>query len=211
MTHRSQTTAIVLAGGRSTRFGSPKLAADLDGEPLLNHALRALGAVADQILVAGASSPIPFAGSVGGPSIRAVPDDEPFAGPLAALAGALRAAAPGFAMVVGGDMPSLVPAVLEAMLECLFSDDDLDAVVLASPTEEDGNRQVLPLAVRVGAASTAALEAVRNGDRSLVRLLDRLRFVELPAPEWLALDPAGVTLRDVDRPEDLERIHRNFR
>jgi molybdenum cofactor guanylyltransferase len=211
VTDPSGITAIVLAGGRSTRFGSPKLSAELDGLPLLDHALRAVGAVADAIILVGASSPIPTTEVGSALSIRVIPDDEPFAGPLAALAGALRATAPGFAIVIGGDMPGLVPTVLEAMLARLASNDDLDAVVLASPTKEPERRQVLPLAVRVGTASTAAAEAVRNGDRSLVRLLERLQFVEVPAREWLAFDPAGRTLLDVDRPEDLERIHQNFR
>jgi hypothetical protein len=44
------------------------------------------------------------------------------------------------------------------------------------------------------------------GDRSLVRLVDRLHWIELPAAAWLALDPAGGTLLDVDVPADLDRM-----
>ena len=43
--------AIVLAGGASSRFGSDKLAAELDGRPLLHHALEAVAEVAGRIIV----------------------------------------------------------------------------------------------------------------------------------------------------------------
>ncbi len=202
MTNRSRVTAIVLAGGRSTRFGGPKLLAELDGEPLLDYAIRAVRAMARDVIVAGAQ--------VEDRSIRSVPDDEPFAGPLAALAGALRETSTELAIVVGGDMPGLDPGVLTAMLGRLAAAVDVDSVLLASPVPEHGRRQVLPLALRVTTAARAATEALSEGDRSLVRLLDRLRWIEVPAAEWLALDPAGRTLLDVDRPADLEEIRRNL-
>ena len=219
MTRSPGVTAIVLAGGRSSRFGSPKLAAQLGGTTLLERAIRAAGSVADEIIVAGAPAP-GFAAEDRAPiPIRSVADEEQFAGPLAGLAGALRSAKPGLAIVVGGDMPGLVPAVLGAMLERLATDAGADAVLLANPGADPGPdqvpepapRQVLPIALDVAVASDAAQAAVEAGDRSLVRLLGHLRAVEIPAAEWLVLDPAGRTLLDVDRPVDLERIRRELR
>ncbi|MFN8623891.1 MAG: NTP transferase domain-containing protein, partial [Chloroflexota bacterium] len=52
-----EVSAIVLAGGRASRFGADKLAASLDGVPLLHHAVRAVSAVpgaTEVIVVAGA-------------------------------------------------------------------------------------------------------------------------------------------------------------
>lgn len=210
MTDRGRVTAIVLAGGRSTRFGGPKLAADLAGGPLLGHALRAVRAIADEVIVAGKSAGDSIPHKAGKPSVRSVPDDEPFAGPLAALAGALRETRTEFAIVVGGDMPGLDPSVLDMMAGRLAATVDVDAVVLAGPAPDEGRRQVLPMALRVATASPAAVEALRAGDRSLVRLLERMRSIEIPALEWLLLDPAGRTLLDVDRPEDLEQIRRKL-
>jgi molybdopterin-guanine dinucleotide biosynthesis protein A len=207
MTRAPGVTAIVLAGGRSMRFGSPKLAVELEGRPLLEHAIEAAGAVADVVIVAGAPVPEALLGSAGHPPMRTVPDEEPFAGPLAGLSGALRDTTTGLAIVVGGDMPGLVPEVLRAMLEQLEARDATDAVVLSSPPR----RQVLPVAIDVARASSAAGEALEAGDRSLVRLLDRLHVLEIPAVEWLALDPVGRTLFDVDRPADVARIRHELR
>jgi molybdopterin-guanine dinucleotide biosynthesis protein A len=199
VTHRSATTAIVLAGGRSSRFGSPKLAAELDGVTVLEHAVRAVEAVAGELIIAIDPSKLPE--SVAARPIRAVADDEPFAGPLAALAGALRTVTSELAIVVGGDMPGLVPAVLEAMVD-LLANDDIDAVTLQDAT----HRQVLPLAIRVGRARIAAADAMAAGDRSLVRFVDRLRSAELAAAAWRTLDPDGGSLADIDVPADLDRL-----
>lgn len=211
MSNRSDATAIVLAGGRSKRFGGPKLHAVLAGEPLLDHALRAVAAVAGDIIVVGGTGPFEPRQAFGAGSIRVISDAEPFGGPLPAVAAALRETTTALAIVVGGDMPGLVPNVLDSMLDRLATSGDVDATILASPAGVLERRQVLPLALRVGPAFATAAQALQAGDRSLVRLVERLGFVAVPASEWLVLDPAGRTLLDVDRPEDLERIQQNFR
>jgi molybdopterin-guanine dinucleotide biosynthesis protein A len=154
--------------------------------------------------------PDAFDGGDGDIRIEAVPDQEAFAGPLAGLAGALEHATTRFAIVVGGDMPGLVPAVLGSMLERLAANDELDAVLLAN-ADGSSRRQVLPLAIDVGRVTAAARQVLAAGDRSLVRLVERLRVDEIPAAEWRTLDPAGRTLLDVDRPADVDRIRDDLR
>ena len=211
MTRQPDATGIVLAGGRSTRFGGPKLEADIDGRPLLEHAIAAVGEVVGRVIVAGSSVPDAFEGGDDDETrIDAVPDQEAFAGPLAGLAGALVHATTRFAVVVGGDMPGLVPVVLRSMLERLAANDEFDAVLLADASGSS-RRQVLPLAIEVGRTSAAARQVLAAGDRSLARLLERLRVHEIPAAEWLALDPAGRTLLDIDRQSDVDRIRHELR
>jgi molybdopterin-guanine dinucleotide biosynthesis protein A len=199
-------TAIVLAGGRSSRFGSDKLRAELDGASLLSRTIDAVEPITDIVIVAGPA----LADGLQGGDIPAtlLHDRESFGGPLAALANALERGIPdpvtSLAIVVGGDMPRLVPAVLTAMLDRLAADPEVDAVLLQAP--DAPHRQVLPLALREHAAVRAARAALEAGDRSLTGFVDRLRTIELPAQEWEALDPAGDTLVDVDRPADLDRL-----
>ena len=72
----------VLAGGRSTRFGSDKALALLDGKPLIEHAIDALAAQVDAVIVCGREYG------------DWVPDrPEPGLGPLAGINAALHAAA----------------------------------------------------------------------------------------------------------------------
>jgi molybdopterin-guanine dinucleotide biosynthesis protein A len=210
-------TGIVLAGGRSSRFGSDKLAADFEGQPLLAATIGAVLGVVNGVVVAGPALPPGF--TTGEVRVVLVEDLEPLAGPLAALANALDSlgdADPGddLAIVVGGDMPRLVPGVLRSMLDRLDADRAIDAVLLEAPSSGDGGRApspkraVLPLAVRIEAARRAAAEAIRAGDRSLQALVDRLSHIELPASAWLAIDPQAQTLLDVDTLADLEQLRR---
>jgi molybdenum cofactor guanylyltransferase len=196
-------TVIVLAGGRSSRFGSDKLAADLEGASLLSRTIAAVEPIADIVIVAGPA--LPDGLQDGDTHAILIRDRESFGGPLVALANVLERGIPEpmtrLAIVVGGDMPRLVPAVLRAMLDRLAAGPELDAVFLQVP--EAPRRQVLPLALREHAAVHAARATLEAGDRSLTGLVDRLRTIDLPAKEWLALDPAGDTLSDVDTPADL--------
>jgi molybdopterin-guanine dinucleotide biosynthesis protein A len=217
-------TAIVLAGGRSTRFGADKLAAKLGATSVLAATIEAVATVADRIVVAGPSAPDRL--SVGGIEITVAPDAEADRGPLAALAGVLGSlpvvAAPGpdaAAIIVGGDMPRLVSSVLVRMLDELDVDPTVDGVYLGTPATaeasgaptgispiEPSRRQVLPLAVRVQPAERAAREAVRAGRRSLQSLVEAMAAIELPAAAWLPLDPDALTLTDVDTRRDLDRL-----
>ncbi|HYK94902.1 MAG TPA: molybdenum cofactor guanylyltransferase [Candidatus Dormibacteraeota bacterium] len=209
---RPTVTAIVLAGGRASRFGGQKLEADIDGEPLLGLAVGAVAQVADQVLIAG-PEPRSMAG-LGDAGPLFIPDALPFEGPLVAIGGALRHATGELAIVVGGDMPRLVPSVLESMLDRLASDEAVDAVTLEPrPGGADSQARIptLPLAMRITTTIAVVDQAIEAGDRSLIRLLGRLRSTGVPASDWLALDPDGRTLLDVDRPADLDRITRELR
>ena len=210
------TTAIVLAGGASSRFGGDKLAADLDGAPVLHHALRAVAAVADGIvLVLAPGVPVPMLPLELEGRIVVARDPEAGGGPLAGLAAGLAAMAvgsapsagdltavrdhpPRIALVVGGDMPWLAPGVLRRMVERLEAAKELAAITLdASPPAP------LPMAVQAAAAGPATLACLADGRRSLRALLDALPATTLPADDWRALDPGGATLRDIDTPDDL--------
>jgi molybdopterin-guanine dinucleotide biosynthesis protein A len=123
-------TGIVLAGGRSSRFGGAKLEAELDGVALVQHAIAALARVADEVLVAGPAPPGSMVDIAGDRvPMRSIADRVPFEGPLAALAGALEAARGEIAVVAGGDMPRLVPEVLRAMVDHMAAG-RFDAVIL---------------------------------------------------------------------------------
>jgi molybdenum cofactor guanylyltransferase len=200
-------TGIVLAGGASRRFGADKLAAELDGSTLLAAAIASVEAVSDGVVVVGPRLPTGFRGR--GVPVALVPDPVPSGGPLVALAHAIGMELDpdprhSLAVVIGGDMPRVVPGVLSSMLERLRSDSAIDAIILEAPGED--GPQVLPMAVRLAPAARAAAAVLDAGDRSLRGFLARLATAELPAATWRALDPSGESLTDVDRPDDLERL-----
>lgn len=203
-------SGIVLAGGRSSRYGGDKLAATIDGRSLLELAIAALSPIAAEIVVVLAPTDerdlrpgvdaAAAAGDRAAPPIRGVRDPEPFGGPLVGLLAGLEAATEPLALVVGGDMPSLEPAVLGLLVRSLAATESgPDAIVLSRGTDP----RPLPMAIRTGAATDAARRLVGDGERRLRSLPIALRMRILSEGEWRPLDPAARTLVDVDRPGDL--------
>jgi molybdopterin-guanine dinucleotide biosynthesis protein A len=185
--------AIVLAGGRSSRFGRDKLAEPLDGRPLLHHAIAAVRVLTDEIVVVAAPESEPALPE----GVRLVHDDRPFEGPLVALGVGLAASPVDRVIVVAGDMPFLAPAVLRRLLAAITVE------ATAAILEVDGPRAILPFALAVGPASLAVQRLVSAGGRRLGALLDVLDIRVVPAALWRPDDPDGRTLRDVDSPDDL--------
>jgi molybdopterin-guanine dinucleotide biosynthesis protein A len=196
-------TGVVLGGGRATRFGADKLAAELDGRPLLHLAIEAVaGAVDEVVVVVGADAPAPMLPTGLRRPVLVARDAVAGQGPLAGLAAGLAVASHPLALLVGGDQPALQQAVLRELLTRLDAGTDgaaFDVVGL----EEDGRLRPLPAALRVATVGPASEEALRSGARSLVGLFGRLRVLVLAPEEWRALDPAGDSLRDVDTRDDL--------
>jgi molybdopterin-guanine dinucleotide biosynthesis protein A len=145
-----QLTGILLVGGASTRFGSPKELAEWEGETLADRARRLLAETCDE----------QFAVGPGG-----LPD--PGTGPVAAIAAGLRAATHELAVVIPVDMPLLTPAALRLLAEACRD----AAVAQAGPLPCAVARRALP-AFEVG---ERRLRTVLQGlDTSRIELEERL-------------------------------------
>jgi molybdopterin-guanine dinucleotide biosynthesis protein A len=191
---RRRVSAIVLAGGRSSRFGRDKLAELIGGKVLLDHAIDAVRPFATDIVVVVAPE-----GTVSErPGVRVIYDTAAFEGPLAGLLAGLGAARESVVLVTAGDMPDLRPAVADALLAELGSS-GADVVVL----EDAGLPRPLPMAIDRDAGMAAAKRLIDGGERRLRALVEGLTATVIPEDTWRALDPEGRSLRDVDTPGDV--------
>jgi molybdopterin-guanine dinucleotide biosynthesis protein A len=109
---RRELTGVLLVGGASTRFGSPKALALYEGETLADRAWSVLGEVcAERLAVGKAEYALPFDVVDDGTDIRA---------PIAGVVAGLRAASHELAVVIPVDMPLLTPGSLEVLADhCL--------------------------------------------------------------------------------------------
>ncbi len=187
---------MILAGGRSSRFGRDKLREPYHGAPLLHHAILAVAAVTGEVLVVAAPGRAPDLPA--GVPLLLQEDAAEGEGPLVALSNALANVRTPLALVAGGDMPELARPVLLEMLR-VAGEADVDAVAL----QEAGGFRPLPVVLRLRRARPVAAGLVRTGERRLRTLLGALRVAAIDEPTWRGLDPSGRTLFDVDTPEDL--------
>lgn len=189
---RRRVSVVILAGGRSSRFGRDKLAEPIDGRPLLGRAIEAVRPLATEIIVVVAPDATPEVPDV----VRVIHDPVAFEGPLSGARAGIEAATGSVVLIVGGDMPDLVGAVLESMVAAL---DGFDVVVL----EDDGRSRPLPMVVRRDPALTAAQGLLEHGERRLRALVGTLHGQVVVESTWRLLDPEARTLRDIDTEADL--------
>jgi molybdopterin-guanine dinucleotide biosynthesis protein A len=147
---REDLTGILLVGGASSRFGSPKALAQLGGETLAERAWRTLGvACAHRIAVGkhGESLELPFPVLDDGSDVQA---------PIVGLIAGLEASPTDVAVVLPVDCPFVTPALL---------------LELANACRDAARSQRGPLP---GAYRKSALDALRNGGLAIHRTLATL-------------------------------------
>jgi molybdopterin-guanine dinucleotide biosynthesis protein A len=114
-------SAVVLAGGRSTRFGNgDKAVADLAGTPMVRRVADRVTAAVDEVVLNCRVDQEPaLRGALDGVGVpvSVALDPEPDRGPTAGLAAGLDAAEGEYAAVVACDMPFVDSAFLDALFE----------------------------------------------------------------------------------------------
>ena len=190
---RLTVSALILAGGKATRFGGvAKHELVVDGEPIFTRQVRVLAPRVAQILV---SSPRDIAG------YRTLRDPVEGVGPLAGIAAGLAACNTPWLLVVAGDMPYINEPLIDQLIDRAHASFDPHAAdsVDAVGIRIDGLPEPL-----VCVLHTRILPAVERriaaGDYKASRLLtdEKLRV------DWID-DADRQTLRNVNSPEDLRR------
>jgi molybdopterin-guanine dinucleotide biosynthesis protein A len=175
---RRALTGALLVGGASTRFGSPKALAELDGQTLAERGWRVLGELCDARLAMGKSADalaLPFPVLDDGSDVRA---------PIAGVVAALRAARHDRCVMLPVDCPLVTAALLGELADACT--DDVDAAVpQTGPLPGVYRRSALP--ALAGALSTGrlALREALAELRVVVAELDPAQLVNVNTQEEL--------------------------
>lgn len=166
-------SGLVLAGGRSRRFGTDKAHYPVAGTPMIRRVYDALHPLVASVRVSvrTADQPVPL------PAERVV-DRFPNAGPLAGLHAGLDVASTPWVLAVACDLPFLTGNVLDRLIAART--EDMRPVVARTP---DGRLQPL-CACYPSAAADAARRLLDRSDLALHAFLDALRplcVVDVPA------------------------------
>jgi molybdenum cofactor guanylyltransferase len=171
-------TGVLLVGGASRRFGSPKALAEIKGETLAERAWRILGAVCDERIalgkrIDGLGFPFPLRD-----------DGTPVRAPLAGVVAGLRSASNDVSVFLPVDCPLVSAAALTALAEACAD----AAVPQTGPLPGAYRRTALP----------ELEQRLADNDLELRRALEALdtRLVELDPDE----------LVNVNTQEELRRL-----
>ncbi len=194
MSDKPEYSAIILAGGRSSRMGRPKAELPFAVGTMLDYIVAEMLRAFDELVVAVAE-PKRFAWE--GYGARSIEDRDSYSGPVAALEHALREIEFDRAFVCSCDVPFVNGDLARRLCEMLGDDDVLIPQV-------EGKLQMLHAVYRKECAKTLA--AMRKNRES--RLHEIVNFAKariVPEDEIRALDPELLSFFNVNTPEDYQR------
>jgi molybdenum cofactor guanylyltransferase len=185
----AEATAIVLAGGKSSRMGRPKALLTFDSEPLIAHIVRTLQHLFGEIVVVAApGQELPSL------PVTLVRDDIAYQGPVGGIYYGLKAADGEFSFVTSCDVAFLNSQLISYLLSQIS---EYDVVVpyweeRFQPLHAVYRRSVLPL-----------LEGqLERGELRPVYLFDRVRTAKIGAEEIRRFDPEGLSFFNMNTAED---------
>jgi molybdopterin-guanine dinucleotide biosynthesis protein A len=158
-------TGVLLVGGASTRFGSPKALAEIDGESFADRGRRVLAEACDEVLVVGKAGELPF---------EVIDDASEVRAPIAGVVAGLRAATHDVCVFLPVDCVRMTADVIRelgsACRDC--------AVPQTGPLPGAWAKSALPVLER----------RLAEGPLALYRTYDELDVVELELDTALLVD-----------------------
>ncbi|MDR2015693.1 MAG: molybdenum cofactor guanylyltransferase [Azoarcus sp.] len=189
-------TALIFAGGDSRRMGREKLSLQLGGQSLLQRALDLTRPLFSSILV----SVRHLRDDIDAPQVC---DEIPGAGPLAGLCAGLQHATTHWVFAVAGDMPYLLPQVIERLAANRAKHQAVVPVIGGQP---------YPLTAFYAVSALPALRGVlaRPGKPGLLAALPGLDTCRIDEHHLADIDKEVRSFIDIDTPEDAAEALRYF-
>lgn len=166
---------IIVAGGRSTRFGGvDKATAEVDGVPMIRRVADVLDPAVDELVVNCRRKQRPtLEAALSDCDVRFAEDPILDRGPVAGLRTGLRATSAAYAVAVACDMPFLPTAFVDSLFATARTQ-------TGAVPEVDGRIQPLPVVLHVRAGTTACTDALVHRDGRLCDVVDLLDPVVVP-------------------------------
>lgn len=187
-----EVAGVILAGGRSSRFGSNKALAEINGKPLIRHVADTLEMLFDEtLLITNTPEAYTFL------KWRTEADHFKGAGPLAGIHAALANIKSSSAFVVGCDMPNLQEDLIRHL--CMTRG-TRDAII---PRHSKGME---PLHAVYDKSALSVLEqSLLADERKVGMVLHKLHVHWVDEKELLAVVQDLNVFHNVNRPDDLQQ------
>jgi molybdopterin-guanine dinucleotide biosynthesis protein A len=198
------TSAIVLAGGSSSRFGEDKGMVTLAGKPLISHVVNAIQRIVDEtIIVTSSAERVAKYETIVPDSVKFVEDTRESKGPLIGALTGFGVASGKYALVLPFDTPFISREVVSLLFELCIG---RSAVIPRWP-----NEQIEPLhaVYQVQLAMVAAEAAVAEGRLDMRGMIERMRGVRFVSTIAIQeFDPELKIFFNINTPLDLKKAAR---
>jgi molybdenum cofactor guanylyltransferase len=185
-------TGVILAGGKSTRYGTNKAFAEVQGVRLIERTIRVMGSVCPRLLLV-TNTPAEYAYL----QLPMVEDLIKGLGPLGGIYTGLEVIDDENGLFVACDMPFLRKDLLRHMVTLRG---DFDAVVpridwMVEPLHALYTKKCLP----------SLRKFIRSQELQILKFFQKIRVRYLEEEEIRKVDPDLKSFFNINRPEDLER------
>lgn len=181
--------AIILAGGKSTRFGRDKAFEPLAGKMLIEHVADVLRGLFPEVMIV-ANAPRLFQGF----DLAVASDVIPGAGSLGGILTGLIHSGSGRCFVAACDMPFLRADLVAELYERSVRYDVVVPVVAGEPE---------PLhAVYSKRCIRPIVGMIAEGQYRIVGLYKRVSVLKVREEEWKLFDPEGASFFNINTPSD---------
>lgn len=195
--HTDSAAAVVLAGGKSSRMGTPKALLRFDDKPLIEHIVTSLrGLFAKVVVVTAAGQTLPTM------PVTLVQDEVEHQGPVGGLCYGLRATQADISFVSSCDAAFLNPALIRYLVS---QAPDHDVVV----PRWQGRDQPLHAIYRRGVLPHLEGQLAR-GELRPVYLFERVQTRRVSEEEIRRFDPDGSSFFNMNTPEDYAEAQRRW-
>ena len=177
-------SAVILAGGASSRMGRDKSLLEIRGVPLIQRLIAQLRGRFREVLISS-DDPAPYHAT----GLRVIPDGQPGQGPLRGIAAALQTAETETVFVVACDIPDIDPRFVRSLIAAARQAD------CAVPRRADGRWEPLFSAWR-RSALPAIREVLAEGGRKIDAVFPRIRTTAVDLVD-------GAWLRNLNTPRDV--------
>ena len=185
-----QATGVILAGGKSTRFGSDKALATIKERPLIGRVKNVLGSIFNNLLiVANRQDEYAFL------ELDIFPDIIPALGPMGGIYTGLQSMKDEWGFFAACDMPYIRPKLVRRMFE-LHPGFDVVAPRIG--------RMIEPLHAFYHKRCIESIEdVISSGHRQVILFYKKVRVRYLDEDELRAVDPELDSFFNINFPRDL--------
>ncbi|WP_135534172.1 molybdenum cofactor guanylyltransferase [Halostella pelagica] len=200
-------TGVIIAGGRSTRFGEEdKAVAELGGTPMIRRVADRIAGVVESLVVNCREDQVePIREAMRGydHDVSFAVDPDPNQGPMAGIRNGLRAVDTEYAFVVACDMPFVDPDIASYLFDRAA---DYDAAVVQL---DDQWYQTTQAVYRAEAMADACDDALAAGEHKILEPLFDLNYVVVEGTEIESVGSTE-TFENLNTREEFEAAAERF-
>lgn len=203
MSSDEEVTLLILAGGRSERFGRNKALYEVNGRPLLSYLVERVSSLSKRLIISVKSDPEIYSRLFPGAEI--ILDEYDVYAPIIGLLSSLAEVKTSYVAVLPCDSPLVNPELIALLLRKARGRGG------AVPIWEDGRVEPLLAVYKTDELRKSVTDCLKRSDLRVRCALESMDIVYVPMHEIKEVDPELRSFLNINTPKELEILNELLR